>query len=189
MTYIKKTITIKDKHEDWLHENSTNLSRFVQKIIDNKIIDNKNKLRFSQKIVTYLMENLTVHFFKEDKIVNIKDIKKFSISCPKLFFMPHSEFYERFLIEDADIKEYELRIKERFILPKGKKRLQVLKNDNFKCVFCGRGKGETKLHIDHIIPKSKGGTDDIENLQTLCSECNLSKSDNLEFLVRLLSKN
>lgn len=59
-------------------------------------------------------------------------------------------------------------------------RLKVLSRDNFKCVFCGKSPATnfgTKLHIDHIIPFSKGGKSTLENLQTLCEECNLGKSD------------
>ncbi|WP_343324290.1 HNH endonuclease signature motif containing protein [Streptococcus sp. Marseille-P8640] len=33
------------------------------------------------------------------------------------------------------------------------------------------------LHVDHIIPWSKGGETVLGNLQTLCSKCNLGKSD------------
>ena len=33
------------------------------------------------------------------------------------------------------------------------------------------------LEIDHIIPLSRGGTDELQNLQTLCYNCNREKSD------------
>lgn len=59
-------------------------------------------------------------------------------------------------------------------------RLAVLSRDNFRCVFCGKSPAtnlETKLHIDHINPFSKGGRSMLENLQTLCEECNLGKSN------------
>ena len=59
-------------------------------------------------------------------------------------------------------------------------RLKVLNRDKFRCVFCGKSPATdigTKLHIDHIKPFSKGGKSTLENLQTLCEECNLGKSD------------
>lgn len=59
-------------------------------------------------------------------------------------------------------------------------RFKVLKRDNFKCVYCGKSPAtdsNVELHVDHIIPWSKGGETVIENLQTLCSKCNLGKSD------------
>ncbi|GAN33981.1 MAG: HNH endonuclease [Candidatus Brocadia sp. AMX2] len=59
-------------------------------------------------------------------------------------------------------------------------RYNVLKRDNFKCVMCGNTpalSSGVQLHIDHIVPWSGGGETIIENLQTLCSECNLGKSD------------
>lgn len=61
-----------------------------------------------------------------------------------------------------------------------KLRYQVLKRDNFKCCICGASPAKDptiELHIDHIIPWSKGGETTIENLQTLCSRCNLGKSN------------
>ncbi|MGL4943487.1 MAG: HNH endonuclease [Thermoguttaceae bacterium] len=33
------------------------------------------------------------------------------------------------------------------------------------------------MHVDHIVPRSKGGTNDDDNLQTLCQKCNLGKSN------------
>ena len=61
-----------------------------------------------------------------------------------------------------------------------KLRYQVLKRDNFKCCACGASPAKdpsVELHIDHIIPWSKGGETVFENLQTLCSKCNIGKSD------------
>lgn len=61
-----------------------------------------------------------------------------------------------------------------------KLRYQVLKRDNFKCCACGASPAKdpaVELHIDHIIPWSRGGETTPENLQTLCSRCNLGKSD------------
>lgn len=57
-------------------------------------------------------------------------------------------------------------------------RYKILKRDGFKCVACGRGVNDNiKLHIDHIIPYSLGGLTEISNLKTLCSECNIGKSN------------
>jgi len=56
-------------------------------------------------------------------------------------------------------------------------RHEVFKRDDYKCKECGKTKKESVLHCDHIIPVSQGGTDELDNLQTLCAECNLAKSD------------
>jgi hypothetical protein len=58
-------------------------------------------------------------------------------------------------------------------------RHEVFKRDNFKCCECGKNKDETSLEIDHIIPVSRGGSDELENLQTLCCACNRSKSNRI----------
>ena len=56
----------------------------------------------------------------------------------------------------------------------------VMQRDNFKCCMCGASPAKdpsVKLHIDHVQPWSKGGETVMDNLQTLCSKCNLGKSD------------
>lgn len=45
--------------------------------------------------------------------------------------------------------------------------------DHYQCVWCG-GPDDS---IDHKIPKRFGGTDDLENLQTLCFPCHALKSE------------
>lgn len=57
-------------------------------------------------------------------------------------------------------------------------RYDILKRDRFKCVICGRSaKDGVKLHVDHIIPVSKGGKTEYSNLRTLCDACNFGKRD------------
>ena len=56
-------------------------------------------------------------------------------------------------------------------------RHECFKRDGYKCVECGATNKEKVLHCDHIIPVSQGGSDELDNLQTLCDDCNLAKSD------------
>lgn len=58
------------------------------------------------------------------------------------------------------------------------KRYQVLKRDGFQCVICGASGKDARLEIDHKIPISEGGSDGMDNLQTLCFNCNRGKRDN-----------
>ena len=61
----------------------------------------------------------------------------------------------------------------------GKLRAQVLARNNSICRLCGLAAGESyedgrrvTLHVDHIQPRSAGGTDEMDNLRTLCHRCN-----------------
>lgn len=60
-----------------------------------------------------------------------------------------------------------------------RKRFEVFKRDSFTCQYCGRAAPDVTLELDHISPVSKGGTDDVMNLVTSCSDCNSGKSDRL----------
>ena len=60
-------------------------------------------------------------------------------------------------------------------------RYDILHRDGFKCVICGTSaKQGARLHVDHIIPISKGGRSIPSNLRTLCERCNLGKSNKIE---------
>jgi diadenosine tetraphosphate (Ap4A) HIT family hydrolase len=56
-------------------------------------------------------------------------------------------------------------------------RYQVLKASGGRCALCGATKNERPLDVDHIIPRSRGGKNELANLQVLCSKCNRSKRD------------
>ena len=53
-----------------------------------------------------------------------------------------------------------------------KLRAEVFRRDNHLCLRCGAKHG---LSIDHIVPVSKGGQNTLDNLQTLCMPCSISK--------------
>ncbi len=64
--------------------------------------------------------------------------------------------------------------------PNWRQRFIVMTRDKSKCRLCGSSPATDSsiiFHIDHIIPWAKGGETTIENLQTLCSKCNIGKSD------------
>ena len=56
-------------------------------------------------------------------------------------------------------------------------RFEVFKRDSFKCQYCGKSAPDVVLEVDHIIPVSKGGDNDISNLITACFDCNRGKRD------------
>lgn len=55
----------------------------------------------------------------------------------------------------------------------------VLARDQWTCCSCRRSAQQegVLLEVDHIIPRSLGGANTLENLQTLCKKCNLGKSN------------
>ena len=53
-------------------------------------------------------------------------------------------------------------------------RTRIFKRDNHECAYCGSKK---QLTLDHIIPKSRGGGNDWNNLVTCCFKCNLKKGN------------
>lgn len=55
-------------------------------------------------------------------------------------------------------------------------RWQVLSCDQHRCRGCGTSAADgATLHVDHVVSRYHGGSDDLSNLQTLCQVCNLGK--------------
>jgi len=53
-------------------------------------------------------------------------------------------------------------------------RSRIYKRDGYECVYCGSKKN---LTLDHVIPKSRGGSNEWTNLVTCCSKCNRDKDN------------
>ena len=69
-----------------------------------------------------------------------------------------------------------------------KKRFKVLERDNFRCQYCWKNGKDVSLEIDHIIPKSKGWTDNFDNLITCCRECNSWKWNDIVWVSNWIAK-
>jgi len=53
----------------------------------------------------------------------------------------------------------------------------LYKDQKGRCAGCGRGLAQRRMHIDHRIPKSRGGPDGRRNRQLMCDVCNQAKGD------------
>ena len=57
----------------------------------------------------------------------------------------------------------------------GPLRHECLKRDMYRCRECGATNQDIVLEVDHIVPVSQGGSDELDNFQTLCRTCNRAK--------------
>ena len=81
----------------------------------------------------------------------------------------HSMYFKMPLPSVIRLRDYARFAKKEIVLS----RKNILKRDNHICQYCGAH--STRLTIDHIIPRQKGGPDTWENLVTACVQCNTQK--------------
>jgi predicted restriction endonuclease len=108
---------------------------------------------------------------------DVKNRKYCSTECSKEYAKKERE-EKKAAKKEQEINSVELKSSFRpATKPKGG--LLILDRDGFRCALCGKSSYEdfAELHVDHIMPYSKGGRDDAYNLITLCKQCNLEKSD------------
>jgi hypothetical protein len=107
--------------------------------------------------------------------------------------LPREHAKKHYTVTRRAYRAYGATIPEIFLLPSDRKRLareqrepkdapkyrfSILKRDGYRCRICGAAASDgphVKLNVDHIIPKINGGTDDPDNLWTLCWQCNIGK--------------
>lgn len=58
-------------------------------------------------------------------------------------------------------------------------RFEIFKRDRFTCQYCGKHPPDVLLEADHIVPRAAGGSDDLSNLTTACTDCNRGKGSRL----------
>jgi 5-methylcytosine-specific restriction endonuclease McrA len=101
-------------------------------------------------------------------------MKVFEMLCGSLQFNNLTDLYN---LKDLHKKKRK-RSKDRYKGIRSKElRTKIPTRDNYICHYCG-GRGET---VDHVIPQSKGGTDDECNLVCSCEECNIQKGDEVPY--------
>ena len=149
---------------------------------------NKNHSMWFSFGSSYSYIELSKDYAKLNSKKIFEDIK--NILENKEYMDPPNEFEER-LLDKINIEEFKvwiefkeeweiIRSRYNYWIQKKKEnsnynRYRILERDGFKCKICGRSPPEIVLHIDHWIPKARGGLDIYENLVTLCGECNISK--------------
>jgi len=75
--------------------------------------------------------------------------------------------YDPSYVQEVELFDFPSEIKE-----------GIFRRDNYKCVVCGRGVEDgVEICADHKIPKDKGGSNTLDNGQTLCAEHNLLKKN------------
>jgi 5-methylcytosine-specific restriction endonuclease McrA len=59
------------------------------------------------------------------------------------------------------------------------KKAQLISDYGSRCWWCGHCLSEKKLTLDHLKPKSRGGSNSLENLRLACFPCNNSRGNSL----------
>ena len=72
--------------------------------------------------------------------------------------------------------ERRIRPTKRVSWPKGLKQ-SLMKRQGNTCVYCGHRRIARSMDIDHMVPVVRGGSNDMDNLQVICSPCNQRKGD------------
>jgi len=155
---------------------------------------NRNKKKSYDAGITYIKKKLTsiksdnvrkkLYAYIDNNLRPIRtDINIFiHIICTKTNeerrATAHYDVLEELVLQEAEnALQREFIQKERELLTP-KLRYKILRRDGFRCKQCGSTEADgVKLHVDHIIPVSKGGKSIESNLQTLCHRCNMSKSN------------
>lgn len=135
-------------------------------------------------------------YFKKNPVITVIEYNKNFIkcdNCKKEFHRPPSKVKPNYNFCCRECVYEYARKTDNYGQAKGKKRKrkyslnpqlrwEILKRDNFKCVYCGVSPtegGGIILEVDHIIPRAKGGKDKMDNLVASCNLCNNGKSDTI----------
>ena len=164
--------------------------RDAKQIIENYKLDYQQYL---SDVPDYVMENDEAGFYSrlgfayiDENIFSVE--YKFSYTssggfAKRFFTVPMTEETIGELIKLLESKlTASAFVKEQRTLMTKKLREYIKTRDNFTCCNCGNSihnEPNLLLEIDHIIPVSKGGCTEENNLQTLCWKCNRSKSNKI----------
>ncbi len=143
-----------------------------------------NRLNLSKKKFSNIQEKIVSKILNDKSFYEINVYLKVYYRSPqgKVNISKEGKINSKELLELykewKNTKKYSINAKIERSIMNDSIRYNVLKRDNYTCQICGAtSKDGAKLHVDHIIPISKGGKTVMSNLQTLCERCNLGKSN------------
>lgn len=189
--------------QDYMEDKLHYYSDLLKKIAENRInhqhyLSKYSKLYFISQKETVKGSGVPYKFYLsiEKKLYlknKLKPVLDFSISIYITYTSPagrnYYEDYHNYSLNDIQCwipkirdainyrqtQEYQRKNERKKVTPSI--RYDVIKRDNNICQICKAD--DVKLHVDHIIPISKGGKSILSNLQTLCETCNLGKSNKI----------
>ena len=139
------------------------------------------KYSFKSSLTDYDKKRKLLDFLKEEVCENIFDS---TVVLCKIVLKKPIYYRKKWnptipIITEKRTPRVEIKYKKNVKNFSGTAKQHILSRDNKTCQHCGRSIGDgVKLHIDHIIPKSKGGYGDVWNGQVLCDLCNREKHNN-----------
>jgi CRISPR/Cas system Type II protein with McrA/HNH and RuvC-like nuclease domain len=120
---------------------------------------------------TRVKKDLDAHPELKDRIRD--HVKKFITWCAKQRVIYEADIFDE--IEEFEQKYIKSRLYTTDIKLWKEIQHKVFERDDYTCRYCG--KTGVILEVDHIVPISKGGTNDYDNLATACRRCNRQKKD------------
>lgn len=170
------------KHYDliqtWKNDSQQQIERCILKKLRGRqykrVIDDEHAYKFSfvRSQTRYRQRNYVKSAYKVNTQI---DFYEYSYN----YFVERYKQLEEIHFE-CTLREYHS--KNQRNLANRKLRERIMERDNYTCQICGKYMpDEVGLQIDHIIPVSKGGKSVESNLRVLCSKCNGSKSDKMEY--------
>jgi len=161
---IEDIISVEDILLEYILDNGwKDYNKFAKKLTE-KIVE---KQPSTQEDLAKLVRDFTHPFFAFNDITK----EQFVVRFPLTELLQQSRISRQYFTPTKKLPTPERRAISR------KLRLLILERDGYRCCLCGRTARETKLEVDHKIPVAKGGTDSLNNLWTLCIDCNRGKSD------------
>ena len=174
----KKNFKIIKRHKEKIEEWKMECQRKIEKsiIINYRTKQYQKSLNDNIAYKFYLTREQTRYMQRNYvrtpyKVVQTVD----SFSCDYNFLFNRNEQLKAINYE-CTLKEYNSK-NQRKLMTK-ELRQQIIIRDKYTCQHCGKYMpDEVGIHVDHIVPISKGGKTVPSNLQVLCSKCNGSKSN------------
>jgi len=200
MSYIQTIQSLSKMNPDlYLYEDNENaiipFEQYLDKLIKNKhfVLNFYRNIRFpiGQIELNELINSFVIFYPIYDSMIRIAKGEKhiFNKLISRLNYSAIEQYADDEINEKNIISEENINILSKTVdninTVRAGIRWQVFERDDFKCVACGLSAIDGAiLHVDHIIPRSKGGKDEMDNYQTLCHKCNIGKSNKSQINLR-----